>query len=141
MPGRCNCPGQACGCSVQAGAGINVEGTGTTKSPFTISLDSGAAEISQSAAGGLDLSAYNGDSVVTVDLLQNVTGMTLPNRPGARIELMLLQSVGGKTVTWPAGIRWTGGAAPAVTTTVGKATWVALRQAAGFWVGTSYGVV
>ena len=140
MPG-CNCPGQSCGCAFQAGAGLSVRGTGSTNNPFIVELDASAASVDQAATGGLDLSAYIGNSIITVDLRQSVTGITLPSSPGARVELVLRQSVGGKTVTWPSEIRWAGGAAPAVTTTVGKATWVVLRQAADFWVGFTYGVV
>jgi len=140
MPG-CNCPGQSCGCALQAGSGLKVSGTGSASSPFIVELDSSASSVDQASAGGLDLSAYVGNSIVTVDLRQSVTSITLPTSPGARLELVLLQSVGGRTVAWPSEIRWAGGVAPAVTTTVGKATWVVLRQAADFWVGFTYGVV
>ena len=101
MPG-CNCPGQSCGCAFQAGAGLSVRGTGSTNNPFIVELDASAASVDQAATGGLDLSAYIGNSIITVDLRQSVTGITLPSSPGARVELVLLQSVGGKTVTsWP----------------------------------------
>lgn len=38
MP-NCNCKGSVCGCSITAGTGINVSGSGTAQNPFVISRD------------------------------------------------------------------------------------------------------
>lgn len=140
MPG-CNCPGQSCGCAIQAGSGVRVAGVGTAKNPFVVSLDNAPVTIDQTAAGALDLSSYSGDRIITVNLQQNATSVILPNAPGTRLELLVVTPTVGRTVTWPAGIRWAGGNAPAAIGTAGKANWVALHQAAGFWVGALLGVV
>lgn len=140
MPG-CNCAGQSCGCALQAGPGIIVEGTGTNGTPFVVSLASRALTVSQAAAGVLDLSGYVGSPIITVEMAASVTGVILPDAPGTELELLLVLSVAGRTIAWPAEIRWAGGTAPALPTTVGDALWVKLRQSAGFWVGTGFGIV
>lgn len=38
MP-NCNCAGSTCSCSVTAGSGVQVKGTGTAANPFVISVD------------------------------------------------------------------------------------------------------
>jgi len=50
MARGCGCAGSSCGCTIVAGAGITVEGNGTTASPFKVS-NSGVTQIKTSLAG------------------------------------------------------------------------------------------
>ncbi len=140
MPG-CNCPGQSCGCAIQAGPGVNMTGTGTASNPFIVGMDIRAITIEQSAAGSLDLSSYVGDLAVTVNVSANITDVILPSSPGTQFDLVLMTITTGRAIAWPADIRWVGGAAPTLRPTVGKGAWVRLRQTAGFWVGASVGEI
>lgn len=49
MP-KCNCAGSSCGCSVTAGDGIEVTGTGTAANPFVISSNISDLPIADSIA-------------------------------------------------------------------------------------------
>lgn len=135
MPG-CNCPGSSCGCAIQPGPGIIVQGTGTAANPFVVSTDTRAVTIEQSSAGVLDLSSYVGDQVITVNLSANVTDIILPNAPGTRLDLIFVLVTAGRTVAMTNPPRGVTPAAPAV---VGKGNWYQLRQASSFWVAITLG--
>lgn len=49
MP-KCNCAGSSCGCSVTAGDGVRISGTGTAADPFIVSADISALPIADSIA-------------------------------------------------------------------------------------------
>lgn len=141
MPGRCSCPGSSCGCTIQAGPGIVVTGTGTVDSPFEVAVDTRSVTIDQSSAGALDLSQFRGDAVVNVNLAANVTSIILPDVPGTRIELVLTQTVAGRTVVWPASVKWPGGTQPVLSTVAGRIDWISLRQVtATQWLGRTLGI-
>ena len=115
-----------------------VEGTGTAGSPFVISTDTRAVVIEQASAGVLDLSAYAGDLVITVNLSANVTDILLPNAPGTRIDLIFVLVTAGRTVAMTSQPR--GGAILSAPTVVGKANWFQLRQPSAFWVNAALGI-
>lgn len=60
-----------------------------------------------------------------VILTGNVTFTFSNGVSGRRYSLILKQDgTGGRTVTWPAGARWSGGTAPTITSTLNKTTYV-----------------
>jgi hypothetical protein len=56
----CNCTQSGCECSVRAGAGIIVTGTGSASNPFVISSDSVVDSLSVMDTPSLDLNMTNG---------------------------------------------------------------------------------
>lgn len=57
--------------------------------------------------------------------------LTLSNpRSGGRYVLLLYTGAGGFTVTWPANVVWSGGAAPVITVTAAKTDLVTLMYVA-----------
>ena len=140
MPG-CNCPGQACGCTIQPGPGVTVEGTGTVANPFVVSLDARAVSIDQTASGVLDLSSLVGDVAVTVNVSASITDVLLPDEPGTRLDIFLRTVTAGNTIAWPSSIRWNGGITPIVNPTVDAINWIHLRQATDFWAGIVFGAI
>lgn len=140
MPGRCSCPGSSCGCAIQAGPGIQVEGTGTVDTPFIVSIANRSISIDQSSQGALDLTPYFGDPVVNVSLGANVTGVLLPDAAGTRIELVVTQGAASRTIVWPTSIKWAAGAPPVLSAAVGQTDWISLRQVtASQWLGRVLG--
>ena len=136
MPSGCGCAGNSCGCSITAGPGLTIEGTGNASAPFIISLAPTPDDIPVAVDGDLDLTSAGGYSVVSVTLAANATDILLPTQQG-RIDIVFTQANGGGwTVTWPAAILWQGGTAPVITATDGSVDWVALVNANGTWVGT-----
>lgn len=67
-------------------------------------------------------------------------------RVGTSYILLLTQNAtGGYAITWPAGVRWPGGVAPAINTTASRATLVTITPisgsvALGALAGTNYNV-
>jgi hypothetical protein len=48
-------------------------------------------------------------------------------RPGTSYVLILIQDgTGGRTITWPSGIRWGGGSAPTLVTTANRVTVISI---------------
>lgn len=77
------------------------------------------------SAGGLTLD-LNLSNVFDVSHNANITTLTLMHPPvagkAASLTLRLTQDVtGGRTLTFPASVKWAGGTAPTLTTTAGKA--------------------
>lgn len=50
---KCNCGAQTCGCRIQAGAGVSIEGAGTPGSPWVISAEGGEGGGTGWASGDL----------------------------------------------------------------------------------------
>lgn len=139
MPGRCSCAGSSCSCSITAGPGVKVDGTGSAANPFIVSLAPSPAGIIQDAAGALDLSSYPGYANLLVTLNANATSLVLPAAGGV-LELIILQGTGGsRVITWPAAIKFPGGTDPVLSTVVGRYDWVRLVYAGGVWVGQLVG--
>ena len=133
---RCQCAGSSCSCLITAGAGVRVSGLGTNAAPYEISVDPTDAVIAHSAAGALDLSALDGVAVATVTLSANATSMILPDN-GIRLDLIIIQDgSGGRTVAWPAGVRWAG-AAPTPTASANARDWFQLLRANSQWLTTA----
>ncbi|MCL4405314.1 MAG: prepilin-type N-terminal cleavage/methylation domain-containing protein [Patescibacteria group bacterium] len=82
----------------------------------------------------IDWSKGNTQKIV---LTGNATLTFTNGQPGGKYSLMLVQdSTGGRTITWPSNVKWSGGTAPTLTTTANKTDFV------GFIFGGSnyYGV-
>jgi hypothetical protein len=91
-------------------------------------LDAGANSI------GFTMQTGTGDGTTTIDWTKgnkfqfqfgttNETfTFTAPSKPSS-LQLILIQdSVGSRTVTWPASVKWVGGTAPTLTTTASTGT-------------------
>lgn len=138
MPGRCSCAGSSCSCSVVAGNGIQVRGTGSNDNPFIVELAATPSTITIDSAGPLDLSAFTGIASVLVTLNANATSLVLPTQ--GIIELAVLQGTGGsRTITWPAAVKFPGGTEPVLSTAVGRYDWVRLVYAGNVWLGQLVG--
>lgn len=86
--------------------------------------------IAAAATTNIDMSSGN---VFTVNLASNITSLTFTN-PGIGTYLIkLVQTVGSKTVSFPAGWRWAGGVIPTITPTLNKLDIVTL-----IYDGTTY---
>jgi hypothetical protein len=138
MP-RCSCAGNSCSCTIQTGPGLQLTGTGNTSAPFTISLATQFVSLPHPANGTLTLANAAPGSITEILLSGNVTSLVLPVSPGARLDLVLRQTVAGRTVAWPSSIKWAGGAPPVLSTTAGWADWIAIRQLATDWIGVVEG--
>lgn len=142
MPGGCGCSGGSCGCSIVAGPGLVITGTGNASAPFVITLAPTADTIPVDLAGPLDLSSFGGYSTVRVMLNANATSVLLPTAGAApgRIDMLVVQGAGGsRTISWPAAVIWPGGTDPVLTTTNGATDWITLIQAGGVWAGIRTG--
>lgn len=96
-----------------------------------------------SVSGGVTVDMA-GHAVHTLTLSGNITSLTINNVPSASyctaLTLVLTQGgTGSYTFAWPAAVKWPGGVAPTLTTTVGKADIITLFTHDG---GTNwYGLV
>jgi hypothetical protein len=135
---RCSCAGASCSCTMQAGPGLTVLGTGNTADPYVLGLASPFRNVPVVEEGVLNLSDLNrGEGLVHVPLSGSVTGLELPDVPdGGRFDLVIEQVTGGNTITWPASVKWPGGTAPTLSTGVGEMDWLTFRQIGPIWVGT-----
>jgi hypothetical protein len=117
-----------------------ISGTGNNSAPFTVSLASPYTGFTLSAPGALDLSALTSGALAEVTLGASATSVILPTvAAGTRIELALKQGVAGSTVTWPSTVKWSGGAAPVLSTVVNYTDWLVLRMLQGGWIGAVVG--
>jgi hypothetical protein len=132
---RCSCAGNSCGCLVQAGAGLVVEGQGTTSAPYIISMGGTSDAIIQDAAGPLDLTGVGASSVTLVVVAAEITDVLLPD-DGVHLDVILQQdATGNHAVNWPDSIQWPGGTEPAETLTPNASDWYTLVQAGTIWFG------
>lgn len=95
-------------------------------------LDSVRAAEPRTVSGAVTLSLVSPDTGGVQQLLTlsgNITALTLPQpTPGRRLELMLRQdATGGRTVAWPASVKWPAGTAPVLTATANRLDWIELR--------------
>lgn len=94
-------------------------------------------------SGGVTVD-MTGHAFFTLTLTGNITSLTINGVPSAGyctvLTLVLTQGgAGSYTVSWPAAVKWPGGVAPTLTTTVGKADIISLLTYNG---GTNwYGLV
>ena len=93
------------------------------------------------SAGALTLDLQTGN-VFEVTLDANVTSLVLANPPAAgragSATLILKQdATGGRTVTWPAAVKWAGGQAPVVTAAANAVDVIAVvtRDGGATWYG------
>jgi hypothetical protein len=80
--------------------------------------------------------------VFDVELTENVTSLSLLHPPAAgraaALTLIIRQdATGGRTIAWPATIKWPGGAPPALTSAAGATDVAALvtRDGGSTWYG------
>lgn len=77
-----------------------------------------------SSSGVLNLNFENGN-VFEISMNENITTVNISNPPAAgragKFTLILKQdTTGGRSISWPASIKWAGGVAPTLTTTANK---------------------
>lgn len=91
-------------------------------------------EIDNGNSGTADTVAWNAGNMQKSTLTDNVTfTFTAPENVG-RFQLKLIQdATGGRTVTWPATVKWAGGTAPTISTAAN-----AVDIATFYYDGTSY---
>lgn len=136
---RCSCAGNSCSCSVVAGAGIVVEGTGSSAAPFVVSVAPTPGSITVTDTGTLDLGSLTPAAVSRIVLQASPTGVNLPTN-GSKLDLLIVQdATGGRTIAWPALIIWPGGTDPVLTATPNSSDWITLIQAGGVWAGVKIG--
>jgi hypothetical protein len=136
---RCSCSGSNCGCTIQVGDGLELNGTGNAGAPFVISLSSRYLPIVFEEEGPVDLSAVESGTLVNLELHASVTDMILPVNSGIRIDIFLRPMLAGLIMTWSTDIIWPGGTVPAMTSTVGNGDWFAIRMLETFWIGVREG--
>lgn len=133
MP-KCNCAGNACNCNITVGDGLIVSGTGNATAPFLISLSSTYLPIEVAVDGPVDISNAATGTVVDIALDADATALSLPDTPGARLDIIVRHNVSGTTVTWPIDIFWEGGVAP--TPSLTGVDWYSLRRLSDNWIGS-----
>jgi len=132
---RCSCAGSSCNCTFEATSGLSVRGTGKSGDPFIISIDRSGADANIATPGPLDLSAAVPGAFGTVALEANASEVILPSDANGHIELLIRQDGTGNQVSWPSNVRWPGGVAPTLSTTMGHSDWIDLRRVGDHWVG------
>jgi hypothetical protein len=138
MP-KCSCAGNACSCTIKAGSGVVVEGIGSVNNPFVISVAPTPDTITQDDTGTLDLGQLAPAAVARILLHASPTSVNLPSN-GSRLDLLIAQdSVGGRTITWPAAVIWPGGTDPVLTAAANATDWITLVHAGDVWAGVKIG--
>ena len=96
---------------VPAGDFLSIEGSGLAEGYTPLSGTSPSVSLSSGGAFSLVLSGNT-----------TVSFTNAPSTGASGFSLSITQDAGGSgfTVTWPASVRWPGGAAPALTATGGK---------------------
>jgi len=140
MP-RCSCAGNSCSCAIQVGPGLTLTGTGNSSAPYTVSLASQYLSIPVPSVGALDLSSVPAGAIVEVLLSASANSVILPVlTPGSRIDLFVKQVVAGRTITWPSAVKWPGGTAPVLSSTINYGDWLAIRLLQTDWIGATEGL-
>jgi hypothetical protein len=135
MP-KCQCAGNACSCSIVAGDGLLITGTGNASAPYQISLNAALITVTVAAPGPIDLSNIGSGAVVRLDMSANVTDLTLPSTQGARIDIVANHVVGAVAITWPAAVKWAAATPPTQTSTINRYDWFTLRSVGTDWIGS-----
>lgn len=98
----------------------NVTGTGSSATGAT-AINLATSPIINNNTLALDLTTY---TVFEVNLLQNITSISISNVPAAGImaSFMIIFTADGtaRSVTWPASFKWPNGVAPSLTSTLNK---------------------
>lgn len=142
MP-RCNCPGSACGCLVQGGLGVQVEGTGNRSAPYIISVSSAYVVVDKEFPGQLDLTQIaQPGGVVEVNQSADGQAIILPDLPpGSSFELIIRLLAGGLVVfNFTPTVRWPLGGIPALNNGMNTYTWIRFRKTSDtYWLAELVG--
>jgi hypothetical protein len=104
---------------------------------FTNGYTEEVATANTSTAYTIDLA---GGSVQILTLTGNCT-FTFPTATAGQSFILLLKQdgTGGRTVTWPAAVKWPGGTAPTITSTASKMDKLVFTAADSNWYGSVAG--
>jgi hypothetical protein len=114
--------------------------TGAIAKPQIAALGNGVVPtVNLTATGTIALAAGQplttgltvGSSAYDLTMTGNVTFTVSGFQAGVRQEIYLIlrqDATGGRTITWPSGIKWSGGTAPTFVTTAGTVTLVSLMS-------------
>ena len=127
------------------------DGSGVVTATATLSLANGGTNAATAAAardtlGFVSLTTLGTTGAITIDcnantgfvlsLTGNVTLSLSNEADGRRFTLYVRGQASGYTVTWFAGLKWAGGAAPTIPTTSGYVMPIGfVRLASGEWLG------
>jgi len=89
--------------------------------------------IADSVAGGTSTTNWSAGTWHKITLSTNCTFTFTAPTGIANLTLYLTQGTGGQTATWPATVKWTGGAAPTLSTGAGQTDIISFK-----WDGTNY---
>ncbi len=128
--------------SAGAGAGQEVACTAAGRAL----LDDASAAVQRATLGFVDHTTLSTTGSVSIDVASNtsfilsLTGnvtLSLTNEAdGRRFTLYVRGQASGYTITWFAGIKWSGGAAPTIPTTSGRVLPIGfVRLGTGEWIG------
>ena len=86
----------------------------------------------QTASSGTVTLDYSTGDYFKVTASGNIT-IAISNLPSGYVASIILEAYnfGGKTITWPTGVKWAGGTAPSTLTSTGKDTILFLQDSAG----------
>lgn len=129
--------------SIVAGAGLTggtITSTGTIALATTgLALDQTQSAITADTDGATITCALNLTNWHTVTLGGNRTLAVSGGVTGQQFTIVLVQDgSGSRTVTWFSGIKWAGGSAPTLTTTINKADIFTFKQTGA---GAYYGMI
>ncbi len=120
------------------GPGVDIYGTGPQYTQNTAAM----GDITGATALDFDVRG----NYLQMRLTGNVTFSVSNMRVGATYVLMIQQDgTGGRTVTWPSGIRWPGSTTPTLNTTANRVTLITITPwsstvGLGSMAGTQYNV-
>lgn len=105
--------------------------------------ETGTAPASSAGALGLDLSTGNNfDVTLTEDTTISITNPPAAGKFGSLSLVLTQDATGGWAVTWPASVKWAGGAAPALSTAAGAIDVLTFitKDAGASWYGFPAGL-
>jgi hypothetical protein len=131
-------------------------GSGTTQvTRLTVLGTTGALQINTGWSDTKNAPAFSATPTIScaagnsyaVTMTANITSITFSNVPAAgnvfTLTMFLTQDgTGSRTVTWPGAVKWPGGAAPTLTTTINKTDIIQLVTHDGgtTWYGSAVGL-